>query len=95
MFTSMSENSQNDQKLLQRLDELLKRYEAGDASLHETFTDEEVDALKRVASREMAYLAIGKLGSSMKVVLTYISFFIGIYLAIKAGVIEWIRSVVS
>lgn len=94
MFASMSEANQKDQELLKRLEGLLQRYEAGDASLHEAFTDDEVAALKRVASREMAYLAIGKLGSSMKVILTYISFFIGIYLALKAGAIEWIRSVV-
>lgn len=94
MFASMSENSQKDHELLQRLEGLLKRYEAGDEPLHEVFTEDEVAALKRVASREMAYLAIGKLGSSMKVLLTYVSFFIGVYLAFKAGVIEWIRSIV-
>lgn len=94
MFTSMSEDNQKDQELLRRIEELLKRYEAGDVSLHEAFTDDEVAALKRVASREMAYLAIGKLGSSMKVILTYLSFFIGIYLALKAGVIGWIKGVV-
>ncbi len=95
MLKGMSEHLQKDQQLLERLDELLKRYEAGDEPLHEAFTADEVAALKRVATREMAYLAIGKLGSSLKALLTYIGFFIGIYLAAKAGVIEWIKSVVG
>lgn len=93
MLKGMSENLEKDQQLLARLEGLLKRYEDGDEPLHEAFTADEVAALKRVAAREMAYLAIGKLGSSLKVVLTYVGFFIGIYLATKAGVVEWVKNI--
>ena len=46
MLKGMSEHLQKDQQLLERLDELLKRYEAGDEPLHEAFTADEVAAAR-------------------------------------------------
>jgi len=95
MLSRMAENEKKDAHLLDRLEEMLKRYGDGDAPLQEAFSEDEVAALKRVAARERAYEAIGEIGKSLKTILTYIGFFIGVYIAIKTGAIEWIRSVVS
>lgn len=55
------------------------------------FTKEEADALRRVAAREIAWMHIGRIAQSWKTILTYIGYFIGAYIAFKAGILEWIK----
>lgn len=55
-----------------------------------TFTREEAEALKRVAARERAWMAIGHLAGFVKGVMTYIGFFLAAWIAIKAEILQWI-----
>lgn len=55
------------------------------------FSDDEVEALKRVAARERAWIAVGFLAGSVKMVLTYIGFFLAAWAALKAGILDWLR----
>lgn len=55
------------------------------------FTKEEAEALRKVAAREIAWMHVGRIANSWKTILTYIGYFIGAYVAVKAGVLEWIK----
>lgn len=74
---------QADKSALDKLEELLSRQ-------RDFFNDDEIAALKRVAARERAWMAIGMLAGGMRTVLTYIGFFIGAWMAFKAGLIDWL-----
>lgn len=54
------------------------------------FNDEEVMALKRVAARERAWMAVGLLAGGLRTILTYVGFFIGAWMAFKAGFLDWL-----
>lgn len=56
----------------------------------EFFTDEEIQALKRVAARERAWIAIGIVAGGLRTFLTYMGFFIGAWMAFKAGLADWL-----
>lgn len=55
------------------------------------FSPEEIMALKRVAARERAWIAVGFLAGSFRTILTYVGVFIGAWAAFKAGLLEWLR----
>lgn len=55
-----------------------------------TFTPEEAEALRRVAARERAWMAVGHLAGFVKGVMTYIGFFLAAWIAIKAEILQWI-----
>jgi uncharacterized membrane protein len=73
--------------VLNKLEELVRN--ALDES-SATFTREEAEALKRVAARERAWMAVGHLAGFMKGVMTYIGFFLAAWIAIKAEILQWI-----
>ena len=54
------------------------------------FTEDEVNALKRVAKREMAYLALGYLAGSARRIVTWVGAFIGMWLSVEAGILQWL-----
>ena len=61
-----------------------------DGKIH-PFSDEETIALKRLAARERAWEGIGLLAKPLKTILTYIGFFIGIWLAFKTYLLDFLR----
>lgn len=57
-----------------------------------SFTPEEAELLKRVAARERAWASIGALAGSIKAILTWFGFMIGLWVAAKSGFIAWIAT---
>jgi uncharacterized membrane protein len=86
----MSDNKRGpevDSAVLEKLDQLVR--EAFDEQ-SATFTKEEAEALKRVAARERAWMAVGHLAGFIKGVMTYIGFFLAAWIAVKAEILQWI-----
>ena len=54
------------------------------------FTPEEAKALRDVAARERAWQSIGLIAAMMRTILTYLGFFIGAWVAFKAGLLQWL-----
>lgn len=73
---------------LHKLNELLERHQIT------IFTEQEAQALKQVAIAWQGFEALGRIGSVVKSVLTWVGWAIAAYLAFKAGAVEWIRSIV-
>lgn len=83
---------------LNALERIIKDLEEGRITKEEIallhFNQGDIEALRRVAARERALMALGYFAGSAKTVLTYLGLFVGAYFAIKAGVIDWINEVV-
>ena len=83
----MMPDKQTEATALQKLEELLEKH-LGEPIV--IFTKEEAEALRRVAARERAWMALGTLAGSLRTILTYLGFFLGAWVAFKAGVLAWL-----
>ena len=79
-----------DEAVVNKLEQLVQESLANKFDQSITFTKEEAEALKRVAARERAWMAIGHLAGFIKGVMTYIGFFLAAWIAIKAEILQWI-----
>lgn len=59
------------------------------------FTEAEVKALRAVADVWRGLEAFGRVASFVKTVTQYVGWSIAVYVAFKAGLIDWLRSVVA
>lgn len=59
------------------------------------FSKEEAAVLQRFAKTLLGFEAFGRAASVFKAILTYLGWLVALYIAIKAGAIEWIKSVAA
>ena len=65
------------------------------AETSQDFTEEEVRALKAIADAWKGLEAFGRVAVVVKKILTYVGWMIAAYLAFKAGLVDFIKSVVA
>lgn len=56
------------------------------------FTPEEAAVLQRLAKMMLGFEAMGRLAALFKKILTYLGWAVATYLAIKAGLLDWIKT---
>lgn len=71
---------------------LLKRLDAGEMIV---FNREEAAALQHIAQTYIGLKAFGRAAAVVRAVLGYIGWMIAVYIAIKAGAIEFIKSAIG
>ena len=59
----------------------------------ETFSPDEMDALRSIAQFWLGMQAVGRAATVLQSVAKWIGWALALYLAVKAGAIDWIRSV--
>jgi hypothetical protein len=57
------------------------------------FDDEEIAALRSIAGFYLGMQAVGRAAGVLQRVLIWVGWAIGLYLAVKAGAIDWIRGI--
>lgn len=85
---SPEQNSPEEFRLLEKILSELEKIK--DEQVQVSFTKEEIEALKRLAAREMAWVGVGMIASSYKQIFTYLGFFIMTWLTVKGYLSEWI-----
>lgn len=60
-----------------------------------TFTEQEAFVLKEFAKIMLGFRAMGTLGAFLYRIVFFIMFFIGVYVSMKAGVIDWLKDVLK
>ncbi len=60
---------------------------------HDNINDDEIEALHSIAGFYLGMQHLGRVASVLQHVLIWVGWLVGFYLAIKAGVIDWIRGI--
>ena len=77
------------QALLEKIERLLSEEEPERLVF---FSKDEEKALKAIIQRERAWQAIGMLAGSARSIMTWIGIAIATWAAMKAGLLEWLKS---
>ena len=64
------------------------------AEASQDFTEEEVRALKAIADAWKGLEAFGRVAGVVKKILTYVGWLIAVYIAVKTGIVDFIKNAV-